>query len=255
MPDIDKNRRFLKTYFSDLDGTTTDAKKGLPKPAAEKQWPADCKIIDLPEVDSKIIKNDSLFMALKNRRSIRKYADSKLTLGELSYLLWATNGVNERSDNGSVKRTIPSGGASYSIEEYVIVQNVEGLVKGVYNYLPVQNKLVFIKPVQNITETIDSFMLDSKQPFLPYFARKAAAIFAWTTIPYRSEYKFDVMAHKKILIDVGHVCQNLYIASEGINSGTCAIGIYDQDMVDKLLEVDGKDEFTVYLAAVGRNND
>jgi nitroreductase len=60
------------------------------------------------------------------------------------------------------------------------------------------------------------------------------------------------MTHKKILIDVGHICQNLYIASESIDAGTCAIGIYDQDRVDALLDLDGEDEFVIYLAAVGK---
>ncbi len=252
MPNINENRRFLKTYFNDLDGITTDSKKGLPKPSAEKKWSENYVLIDLPEPDQKIVKNDSLYNSFKNRRSVRKYAEQALSLSELSYLLWASNGVNQRGEGGIVKRTTPSGGASYSIESYIIVQNVDGLERGVYNYLPIENKLVFIKKIENISDIIDSFMLDSKQPFLPYFARKAAAIFVWTTIPYRSEYRFDIMAHKKILIDVGHICQNLYIACEGIDAGCCAIGVYEQDVVDKLLQVDGKDEFTVYLAAAGK---
>ena len=253
MPEITENRRFLKTYFSDLDGITTDSKKGLPKPPPEKQWPDTYPAIDLPVPDASVLKNGSLFSALAGRRSVRKYGGAPLSLAELSFLLWAGNGVNGRGGNGEAKRTVPSGGASYSIEEYAIVQNVGGIENGIYHYLPLSNKLVRIKKIENLTETIDGFMLDSKQPFLPYFARKSAVIFVWTTVPYRSEYKFDVMAHKKILIDAGHVCQNLYIASAGIDCGCCAIGIYDQDNVDALLGLDGNDEFAVYLAAVGKN--
>ena len=81
---------------------------------------------------------------------------------------------------------------------------------------------------------------------------KTGVIFAWSTIPYRSEWKFDITTHKKILIDVGHICQNLYLASESIKSGTCAIGIYDQKTIDELLGLDGYEEFIVYLAAVGK---
>lgn len=69
------------------------------------------------------------------------------------------------------------------------------------------------------------------------------------------KWKFDIIAHKKILIDIGHVCQNLYLASEFIESGTCAIGIYNQEMIDKLLWLDGDKEFVLYLALVGKKRD
>ncbi len=67
-------------------------------------------------------------------------------------------------------------------------------------------------------------------------------MFAWSTIPYRSEWKYDLSAHKKILIDIGHVSQNLYLASESINAGACAIGIYDQNLIDEVLGLDGDGE-------------
>ena len=59
-------------------------------------------------------------------------------------------------------------------------------------------------------------------------------------------------AHKVMLIDVGHVCQNLYLACEAIDCSTCAIGAYDQKSADTLLKLDGSSEFIVYLAPVGR---
>ena len=66
------------------------------------------------------------------------------------------------------------------------------------------------------------------------------------------EKVYSLTAHKKILIDVGHVCQNLYLAGESVGAGTCAIGIYDQKMLDELLKLDGDEEFVIYLAAVGK---
>lgn len=59
----------------------------------------------------------------------------------------------------------------------------------------------------------------------------------------------DITEHKKILIGIGHVCQNLYLASESIGAGTCAIEIYDQKMIDNLLRLDVNEEFIIYLAA------
>lgn len=128
--------------------------------------------------------------------------------------------------------------------------NVTGLDKGIYRYLPVEHKLMFILPIDDIDRRLDTISLD--QPFVPHFTKKSAVAFAWSTIPYRSEWKYDITAHKKILIDVGHICQNLYLSGESLNLGVCAIGIYDQEAVDNLLQLDGEEEFIIYMAAVGR---
>ena len=53
-------------------------------------------------------------------------------------------------------------------------------------------------------------------------------------------------------MEAGHVCQNLYLAAESIGGGACAVSGYDQRSLDKLIDVDGKDQFTIYLAAVGK---
>jgi SagB-type dehydrogenase family enzyme len=66
------------------------------------------------------------------------------------------------------------------------------------------------------------------------------------------EWRYDRAAHKVIALDAGHVCQNLYLACTAMGMGTCAIAAYDQDDCDELLAVDGEEEFTVYIAPVGR---
>ena len=84
------------------------------------------------------------------------------------------------------------------------------------------------------------------------FVGGCAATFIWTTIPYRMEWRYAEASYKVIALDAGHVCQNLYLACEAVDAGTCAIGAYDQDLMDSLIEVDGEDEFTVYVAPVGK---
>ena len=64
---------------------------------------------------------------------------------------------------------------------------------------------------------------------------------------------YRILATNEVIsIDAGHVCQNLYLACEAIGAGTCAIAAYDQGEMDKLLRIDGQDEFTIYLASVGK---
>ncbi len=61
-----------------------------------------------------------------------------------------------------------------------------------------------------------------------------------------------MISPKLIAQDSGHVCQNLYLACEAIGVGTCAVGAYNQKEMDKIIGVDGEEEFTVYTAPVGK---
>lgn len=250
MKRYEQQRAFLKSNFLEFKPSKTDKAKGMPKPPAVKPYDASAILIDLPEVHEEIIKRPSIYECIKDRRSTRLYSEDGLTLDELSYLLWTTQGITGTNKGGLMLRTVPCSGATHTLETYLFIMRIEGIQQGVYRYLPVEHKLLFMHELSEIDSKVDAITLD--QPFVPNFAKKAAVVFAWSTTPYRSEWKYDVTAHKKILIDVGHVSQNLYLASESVDAGACAIGIYDQELTDEVLGLDGVEEFVVFLSAVGK---
>lgn len=84
------------------------------------------------------------------------------------------------------------------------------------------------------------------------FVGRSAVTFVWACIPERMEWRYGLTAHRVILLDAGHVCQNLYLACEAVAAGTCAVAAYDQAEMDQLLGVDGEEEFAVYVAPVGK---
>jgi len=84
------------------------------------------------------------------------------------------------------------------------------------------------------------------------FVAEGAALFIWSCLPCRGEWRYSIAAHKTMLLDAGHLCQNLYLASEAISAGTCAIAAYDQRAFDRFLGLDGTEEFVVYMAPVGK---
>jgi SagB-type dehydrogenase family enzyme len=90
------------------------------------------------------------------------------------------------------------------------------------------------------------------QAFLGQFIRDSAAVFIWTATPYRAEWRYGMICHKVVLVEAGHICQNVYLACESIGIGACALGAYDQESLDKILRVDGRDEFAVYAAVIGK---
>lgn len=243
-------RNFLKSNFYQLKGIKTDKMKGLPQPEGIKRYAPNSNIVSLPAVEVNILKKQDIYDCIKDRRSIRHYSEEAMSMEELSYLLWATQGITGTNKAGLTLKTVPCSGATHTFETYLFIINVAGLEKGIYRYLPIEHALMFQLSLVDMDKRLDEISLD--QPFVPHFTEKSAVTFVWSTTPYRSEYKFDVSAHKKILIDVGHICQNLYLAGESLNLGVCAIGIYDQEKVDKLLQLDGEEEFVVYLAAVGK---
>ncbi|WP_147534615.1 SagB/ThcOx family dehydrogenase [Bacillus marasmi] len=250
MKKYEQQRSFLKSNFHEFKKMKTDKQIGLLKPPIVKEYYLDSKIVTLPKPCSQVITQENIFNCIEERRSTRFYSEECLSIDELSYLLWATQGITGTNKAGLTLRTVPCSGATHTFETYLFIMRVEGLQSGIYRYLPIEHKLLFMNELENIEQKIDAITLE--QPFVPNFAKKAAVLFAWSTIPYRSEWKYDTTAHKKILIDVGHVCQNLYLTSESIGAGACAIGIYDQKLIDEVLELDGEDEFVLYLGAVGK---
>ena len=84
------------------------------------------------------------------------------------------------------------------------------------------------------------------------FVMASAATFIWTAVPYRMAWRYGERGYRYMHVDVGHVCQNLYLAAEAIGSGACAIGAFNDDQLNELLNIDGEEHFTIYVATVGK---
>ena len=225
----------------------TDQEQGLPSPAVEQPYPPGTPLIDLVPPEALTVGDRSVREVIQARRSRRKFTSDALTIEELSFLLWATQGVREVHRGGrAVFRTVPSAGARHPFETYLAVNRVDGLEPGLYRYLSVEHKLYLAAPVPELAQQTASACFGQS------FVRSAAVVFIWTAVPYRTEWRYSVVSPKLIALDAGHVCQALYIACEAIGAGTCAIAAYDQTLMDALLGVDGDEEFTIYVAPVGK---
>ena len=245
---MDPYRFFLKdTIRKSTDFSRTDQNRGIRPPPIEKPFPEEARRIDLVGHGKETaIPRCDLADAIAGRRSRRAYLREALSLEEVSFLLWATQGIVREIDSGHAYRTVPSAGCRHALETYLCVLAVEGLEPGIYRYLPLERQLLFEAPADSLGPRLVRAVFGQPYP------GSAAVTFVWTAVPYRMEWRYGIAAHKVIALDAGHVCQNLYLACEAIGAGTCAIAAYDQDDMDRLLGVDGTDEFTVYLAPVGR---
>jgi SagB-type dehydrogenase family enzyme len=247
---IERLRYFLKDNIrQEVDFSATEQALGLPPPPIEKPWDPRAKRLDLPRPDRwPNVGQIHLDEAIRNRVSHRRFGQAPLQIDELAFLLWATQGIRKQLDAGTALRTVPSAGARHALETYLCVLNVQDVEPGVYRYLPLEHRLLHVAAVPDLTTRLTAATLGQS------FSGRSAVTFVWTTVPHRMEWRYGSASHKVIALDAGHVCQNLYLACEAIGAGTCAIAAYNQEAMDQLVGVDGQEEFTVYVAPVGKKH-
>lgn len=248
----EKQRDYLRYFLKDhvrekLSTVITAQRAGKLPPPIQKPYDCNSDLIDLKKDPdwSEVAKLD-ISEAIRARESVRSFSDKALTLEELSYLLWATQGIRKHLNVTTAFRTVPSAGSRHAFETYLAVLNVEGLKPGIYRFLPVEHKLLFEFEVEDLSSRLVHGTRNQ------HFVGEGAVSFIWTTIPERMEWRYDLAAHKVIALDAGHLCQNLYLACQAVGCGTCAIAAYDQTAMDKLLELNEDKEFVIYLAPVGK---
>ena len=243
---ITEGRDFMKSDHNNAyDTFETDQDLKLPQPQLVKA-PMRDQALELPRNFEDLDLQQDIIKLLSNRKSSRVYTQQPISLLQLAFLLWATQGIKDiRGKSYATLRTVPSGGARHGFETYLLVQHVEGLQPGAYHYLPITHQLEFLHPVENLRETISTSLEEQS------WASKASAIFYWSFVPYRCEWRYGIWAHRPALMDAGHVGQNLYLACTALGLGTCAIAAFDMKVCDAIFGLDGEEEFTVYAAPVG----
>lgn len=253
---IEKGRAFMKGAREDDPYEETfesDQQLKRPQPPLVKAPMRDASArVELPrDFENLTLKND-LVSLIKDRRSARVYTGEEMSLRELSFLLWATQGVQAiRGKSYATLRTVPCGGARHEYETYLIVQKVEGLTPGAYHYLPMEHALEFLHTVSDLPGTISASLSGQT------WAGKANVAFYWAMDAYRAEWRYGIYAHRVALIDAGHIGQNLYLACTGLGLGCCGIAAFSDEVCSRLFELDGENEYVVYTAPVGtvRNSD
>ncbi len=180
------------------------------------------------------------------RESVRTYSSEPITTKELSTLLWCTQGVKMELSNGKTYRNVPAAGGMHSLETYLFIQHVENFEDGLYRYMPYEHALaqLWLK---------DSSDIDFSEAFPNRTMVEHSAItFVWTSVVERLSYGYGARALRYAFLDAGHVCENLYLAAQALRIGVCAVGAFDDELLNRLLSVDAEKECAVYAATVGK---
>jgi len=180
---------------------------------------------------------------LRQRKSIRDFQQQPISKDQLSYLLWASTGI-QRIEDGYEFRTTPSAGALYPIETYVVVNDVRKLEAGVYHYSIKAHQLEQLKQGEFRQEVTAAALGQG-------MCQTSAVVFVWSAVFERCKWKYGQRAYRYIYLDAGHIAENLALAAVSLNLGSCEIGALYDNQVNAILGIDGSEESVVCMAVVG----
>jgi SagB-type dehydrogenase family enzyme len=233
-----------KTRYQYLGAS--DQQRGTPPPPLELGYEAGQPLVGLPRPEEIQVEALELRAAIENRVSVRQYAETPLTLAELAYLLWSTQGVKHVEGNYVTLRTVPSAGARHALETLVLANRVQGLAPGMYRYLPIEHKLLEVDLQPGIAEMVTQACWNQRMVLA------SAATFVWVAVPYRMTWRYGQRGYRYLHLDAGHACQNLYLAAQSVGCGACAIAAFSDEDMSRTLGIDGEELFAIYVATVGK---
>ena len=183
--------------------------------------------------------------ALRNRRSRRPAEDVCISPAALSALLFAASGVTERAMQPMRPdlRTAPSAGGLYPLDVYVAVRRVEGVPQGLHHYDPDRHALAGLR-LGDPASHLAAVLID------PAHTRAAAWVILAASFQ-RSRVKYGLRAFRFVLLEAGHIAQNVLLAAAAFNLAALPIGGFFDHRLDAFLRLDGLNESALYLIAVG----
>jgi SagB-type dehydrogenase family enzyme len=190
--------------------------------------------LDLPPVG---LGRTRLHDALLARRSRTAETSGSLTRAALGSLV----GASYRSTDG--RRPVPSGGALYPLELYVVALDVDGVDAGVHHYNPYRHRLESLGPAAR--PDVAQTLVD------PELADRAAALLVVTAMFWRSRFKYGLRGYRFALIEAGHVMQNAVLAAAALGIVARPLGGYYDRLLDALVGADSLDESSVYALLLG----
>lgn len=226
------------------------------KPTNPKNWPKEWKTIyfkEYPRLPKIFLpKPESLKFLLEEsltkRKSEREFSKKPVGLNNLSQLLFYSAGIIEEKEKdwNKTRRVYPSGGARFPLEVYLcIFEKNRELEKGIYHYNVKEHSLERILQEEKLGELIYPEIIWQEM------IKEAPMLLAIAGVFERNTIKYKERGYRYIFNEVGHLGQNIYLVSTALGIKCCAIGGFDDDRFNKLLDIDGQVEGVLYAFALG----
>ena len=218
----------------------------------EKDWLDDWKTVyykTYPRFEKIKLKAEVLhadfFDLIVRRESRRDFTKEAVDLRTLSLLLKYSCGVTGIVKDVRSRRAYPSGGARYPIEIYPIVfRSSNDLEAGIYHYSVKEHMLDVVWKRSFSENNIDML-------FTYPWVKNASMCILMTAVFWRTENKYREKSYEYILLEAGHISQNVYLVSEALGIKCTAMAGLRPDKIEKLLDIDGFSESVIYSLVVG----
>jgi SagB-type dehydrogenase family enzyme len=171
---------------------------------------------------------------LRARRSRRDFDGRALTDAEVGQLLWAAQGITDRSEG---LRNAPSAGRAYPIELYVATPD------GLFHY-DAATHAVRMLDERDLRDDLMHAGLGQGAIW------SASAVFVISADYARSEALFAERGRRYALLEAGHVGQNILLQATAMGLAGVPMGDVDDPSVRRVAHLRSRDE-PVYLIAVG----
>jgi len=190
-----------------------------------------------------VSQGDSFLQTLLSRKSTRSFSGEGITLQDLSRLLSLSCG--RRNDTA---RTYASAGARYPIETYVAIMQPCDIPQGIYHYNVQDNTLELIKKGDYSTQLKNFYKNQDTAITTDY-----PCLILFSAVFDRTMQKYNERGYRFIMLDAGHMSQNLYLVATYLNLGVVALGAGagSDNVLDDMLSLDSSTENVFYTFAVG----
>jgi SagB-type dehydrogenase family enzyme len=199
--------------------------------------------VSLPEPE-----DSTLLKLLETRTSCREYRLAQLPAETFSTILKCAYGINRSMTVPQIGqgflRTVPSAGGLFPLEVYVLARGVESLPDGIYHYDPRRHAVELFREEAWCAE-LEDIMITA--PFI----RDANLIFFLSAVFNRSQKKYGPRGYRYILLEAGHLAQNLCLIAAEFRLGSLCMGGFYDSRLNRFLGFDGLIEAVVYSVAVG----
>ena len=233
------------TYHRGTTGRLLNTEEASPPPQPGREDPT-APWVPLP---SGVRVVTPLAELIHERVSCRSFRDRPIDLAELATLLRTGYGTTGPTDDGPlyvIDRAVPSGGGLYPLELSVVARSVDGLPAGVYHYVPLADGLEQVRDGA-VPAPLVSYLFMG-QPW----AAEAAVVLVLSAVCGRSLVKYGDRGYRYLLLEAGHVAQNIVLAATGLDLGAVNLGGFFDDELSRLLRLDLESEIVLYGAAIGR---
>lgn len=199
-------------------------------------------VIPLPPASS-----TPTFDVIRSRYSCRHFANTVMPLDALASLLHQGYGVLGLRDADGVSihhRPVPSAGALFPLELYVVTHNVAGLPDGAYHYAAWEHKLECINSRVTIGELLPNLQEQ-------HYIVGANVLLFLTAVFSRTMTKYGPRGYRYIFLEAGHVAQNLCLLAAERKLGTLCMGGFRDAYINDVLQLKAGKEGALYGMAIG----